>query len=489
MTESVPIESSQPVRSPTGEDDWPSDHNSYELLGRIGRGAFASVWRARIKRQDQASGGGVLEEVGASREKGQGERYCAVKVLDLEHVDANFIDTRLEVQTMRLSSHPNVLRCFTSFIQGTNLWLVTQLMDKGSSLRCLQCARSVYRSRSADADLGFESHIMYILRETLLGLRYIHANGQIHRDVKASNVLLSSSGEVRIADFGVSGYLVHFGARRENARTFVGTPCWMAPEVMEQVRGYDYAADIWSLGITALELAKGRAPYARHAPMKVLLLTIQEDPPGLETYDDDDDEYYYHDDEGGGGVGTGGQATFSQSFRAMVKWCLQKDPSRRPSCDELLESKHFRYLNDNGAHDEAGRRMKEEICDPVEDVGSGAGLCGMGTGEDNHAMPGVAPVKIVAPTEGEEGGGERPAGTTWVFSDGSQVLASSQTGVGVNDGGRDDFFDEFERQTQGENFSRKNVSPKKENVKEDDGMDDFFDEFEKTTGGENFRRD
>lgn len=226
---------------------------------------------------------------------------------------------------MRLSSHPNILVCHTSFVRDTDLWLVTQLMNKGSSLHCLQSARAklltdaaananndpnlivpqsftytsddsvleggltAYSSLLPPEDLVFEAHITYILYETLLGLKYIHDNGQIHRDIKAGNLLLDKDANVRIADFGVSSWLIDSGNRREHTTTFVGTPCWMAPEVMEQVDGYDYKADIWSLGITALELCKGYAPYAKYAPMKVLLLTIQEDPPSLETYSDGDD--------------------------------------------------------------------------------------------------------------------------------------------------------------------------------------------------------
>lgn len=455
------------------QQPWPSAHASYDLLGRIGRGAFASVWRARCK----STG-----------------RDCAVKILDLEGVDSNFIDIRHEVQSMRLSSHPNVLTCYTSFIQDTNLWLVMQLMSKGSSLHCVQSARATLRRRQQRAggpepDVSFEDHVTFILYETLLGLKYIHNNGQIHRDIKASNILLSADGEVRIADFGVSGYLVQGGSRRENTRTFVGTPCWMAPEVMEQVHGYDYTADIWSVGITALELAKGYAPYARFAPMKVLLLTIQEDPPSLGTYDDHDDD---DEDFGGGG------SIFSKSFQAMVRCCLQKDPKKRPNCDELLANRHFRLLSSAVAAQDAARaKLKVDLCDIVEDVGvSSTGAIG---GAGSRKLPSCDPVYVV--TSNEE---SRPSGTTWVFSDGSsQVLQSSQAGGDHQDDKGEDFFDAFERQTQGENYSREAAEIQAEaeaarpnppqqqqqdqkDTKED--LEDFFNDFESTTGGEHFQR-
>jgi serine/threonine-protein kinase OSR1/STK39 len=97
-------------------------------------------------------------------------------------------------------------------------------MRKGSSLHCLHTARILLQKLKTP--IPMEDHITYILHETLLGLQYIHENGQIHRDVKAGNILLDWNGDVRIADFGVSGWLVQEGAQQEKAKTFVGTPCW-----------------------------------------------------------------------------------------------------------------------------------------------------------------------------------------------------------------------------------------------------------------------
>lgn len=394
------------------QDEWPANHEAYELVGKIGYGAFATVWR------------------GLNLLNG---RDCAIKIIDLENIDTNFVDIRLEVQTMRLSSHPNILNCYTSFVTETTLWLVTQFMSKGSSLGCVQ---SLAKSNVPDSGntiqlLQFddeeggggmvEHNITYILYQTLLGLKYIHENGQIHRDVKAGNILLDGSGDVRIADFGVSGWLNDInGNRRENTKTFVGTPCWMAPEVMEQVHGYDYKADIWSLGITALELAKGYAPYAKYPPMKVLLMTIQEPPPSLDTYDDNEDANKW-----------------SRSFRDVIKLCLQKDPSKRPTCEDLLNHRHFKRLSDDNFLEARREQIKAELCNMIDDVGKGAR-------SDQNPSPGSQPITIAT----------RPAGTTWIFSDGSQVLASPNSKGGTNDeDDKGDFFDEFERQTQGENFS------------------------------------
>jgi serine/threonine-protein kinase OSR1/STK39 len=136
-----------------------------------------------------------------------------------------------EAQTMVLVDHPNVLKSHCSFVSDHNLWVVMPFMSGGSCLHILKAAHPD----------GFEEVVIAtVLREVLKGLEYLHHHGHIHRDVKAGNILIDSRGAVKLGDFGVSACLFDSGDRQRSRNTFVGTPCWMAPEVMEQLHGYNF---------------------------------------------------------------------------------------------------------------------------------------------------------------------------------------------------------------------------------------------------------
>ena len=280
---------------------WPFEASQYETICKIGRGAFSNVFSAICR---------------INSEK------VAIKIMDLENISTCFEDILQEVQIMRLCLHENVLKCYCSFVESDQLWLVTQFMDKGSAHRVLSVARAQGFGEGMNEDW-----LAYVLLSTLRGLDYLHEKGHIHRDIKCGNILLDSEGNVRLADFGVSGWTIMHGMRSDTVRTFVGTPAWMAPEIMEQSGGYDNKADIWSIGITALELAKGKAPYGHFPPMKVLVMTIEDDPPSLRSYDDEKQR-------------TG--EPFSVAFEDFYRKCLNKNSKCRPTTSELLKHKFLR---------------------------------------------------------------------------------------------------------------------------------------------------
>eukprot|EP00599_Poterioochromonas_sp_BG-1_P014428 CAMPEP_0173162676 /NCGR_PEP_ID=MMETSP1105-20130129/19463_1 /TAXON_ID=2985 /ORGANISM="Ochromonas sp., Strain BG-1" /LENGTH=512 /DNA_ID=CAMNT_0014082579 /DNA_START=525 /DNA_END=2063 /DNA_ORIENTATION=+ len=241
-------------------------------------------------------------------------------------MNLSFEEVLQEIQLMRLCNDANILTFHTNFVHKEELWLITQLMDKGS------CLRVMTLSKALGLGEGFsEECLAFVLAETLKGLSYLHSRSLIHRDVKSGNILLDSRGGVKVSDLALSGTIA-IEAGRQKAKTVVGTPCYMAPEVLEQQQnqgGYDHKADIWSLGITALELAKGYAPYAHLTAMKIMTLTLDSDPPSLKNYPYDKQQ---------SPLGP----PFSKNYEDFYKQCLQKHPKHRPSSAELLKHRLIR---------------------------------------------------------------------------------------------------------------------------------------------------
>lgn len=212
-----------------------------------------------------------------------------------------------EILFMVSMNHKNIIKYYEAYQQNKCVWILMEMMDGGS-----------LTSVSLYCKLR-EKHIAYFVREVLNALSYLHKRHRIHRDIKTDNVLLKKTGEVKLADFG---YTAELSDKDELRRSIVGTPYWMAPEVIKN-EPYNFSVDIWSLGVLCIEMADGMPPYHKLPPMKALCEIVTSGIPQLES-----------------------NGKWSSKFLDFTSKCLAINPSERPSADELLNHRFLRKAAD-----------------------------------------------------------------------------------------------------------------------------------------------
>ncbi|KAL0825321.1 hypothetical protein Bca101_048998 [Brassica carinata] len=253
----------------------------YEFLNELGKGSYGSVYKARDLKTSE---------------------IVAVKVISLTEGEEGYEEIRGEIEMLQQCNHPNVVRYLGSYQGEDYLWIVMEYCGGGSVVDVMNVTEEALE----------EYQIAYICREALKGLAYLHSIFKVHRDIKGGNILLTEQGEVKLGDFGVAAQLTRTMSKRN---TFIGTPHWMAPEVIQENR-YDGKVDVWALGVSAIEMAEGLPPRSAVHPMRVLFMISIEPAPMLED-----------------------KEKWSLVFHDFVAKCLTKEPRLRPTADEMLKHK------------------------------------------------------------------------------------------------------------------------------------------------------
>lgn len=277
------------------------DPNSFiELTELLGEGSYGAVYKA----VDSRSG----EEV-------------AVKILPAEE---DITELEKEIKFLKQLTCPLVVGYFGCYLWDNELWILMEYCAGGSVSDIVDAANVRFT----------EPQIAAIMAYVMLGLEHLHSHRSIHRDLKAGNVLIASSGACKLADFGVSAQITTTMGKR---KTVIGTPFWMAPEVIQET-SYDFKADIWSAGITAIELADGHPPLFNVHPMRAIFMIPMKPPPTVEE-----------------------PSAWSDELNDFIASCLQKDPDQRPTAAALLSHP---FLQNEVARIQGG----DEGCDLIAQI-------------------------------------------------------------------------------------------------------------------------
>ncbi|NWR74990.1 SLK kinase, partial [Centropus unirufus] len=258
---------------------------------------------------------------------------AAAKVIDTKS-EEELEDYMVEIDILASCDHPNIVKLLDAFYYENNLWILIEFCAGGAvDAVMLELERPLT-----------EPQIKVVCRQTLEALNYLHENKIIHRDLKAGNILFTLDGDIKLADFGVSAKNTRTIQRRDS---FIGTPYWMAPEVVmcetSKDRPYDYKADIWSLGITLIEMAQIEPPHHELNPMRVLLKIAKSDPPTLAQ-----------------------PSKWSSDFKDFLKKCLEKNVDARWNANQLLQHP-FVTVTSNKPIRELIAEAKAEVTEEVED--------------------------------------------------------------------------------------------------------------------------